>query len=103
MDLVTRLRYNIRTFSLQYFSGPIGHIKWQPEVIRDKRSYYSRFITSTPNFYFYFTTPARRPGIIQAVLWKAIVDDLFGQFRWAGDMSYSLWELCEHFYPSKYN
>ncbi|OCK74361.1 hypothetical protein K432DRAFT_256654, partial [Lepidopterella palustris CBS 459.81] len=100
IDLVTRLRYNIRIFSIQYFSRYIGHVTVDSEVVSDRDSYFSRFVTSTPNSRFYLTSSDRRPSIIQVVLWKAIVHDLFGHFRWAGDASKSIWKLCGYFEPN---
>ena len=101
IDLITRLRYSIRNISIQYFSEPLGTVR----RLQEDGVLYPFMESTTPgsdDFFEYLVSPARRPKVIQAFLWKVLVDKLFGQFRWAGRGSGPIGRLYDVLGPREY-
>lgn len=88
-DSVTRLRYNISRFAIQYFSGKLPGDTSVGEIV-DSEDYEGwkdlsdviggRHITAE-----YIRSDRRRPHIIQALIWETIYMDVFGEALWAGE------------------
>ncbi|KAF2814240.1 uncharacterized protein BDZ99DRAFT_380058 [Mytilinidion resinicola] len=92
IDLITRLRYNIRNIAIQYFSEPLDRVRRPLE----NSVLYATLESTTPGsdkFFEYLLSSAQRPKIIQAFFWNVLVDDVFNRFRWAGRGSRSMWKL----------
>ncbi|KAF4627522.1 hypothetical protein G7Y89_g10640 [Cudoniella acicularis] len=98
IELTTQLRYNIRSFAIQYFGG---ELRKKPNCKRT--DYWKLFMESTTSKTIapetYLLSKIKCPSIIQAFLWRFLVSKIFDNFRWAGDASLSFWELCRFLRP----
>ncbi|KAF4338995.1 hypothetical protein FBEOM_7082 [Fusarium beomiforme] len=66
VELINHLRLAIRDFSIQYFDGQ--------SLKRSKFSGYMKYLRS----------PTKSPEVIQAFLWRVVVDEVFQKFEWLG-------------------
>lgn len=95
IDLATRLRYNIRSFAIQYFGGELHR-----NVRMERTDFWDRYMTdATPDYEAYLASPGRRPSIIQSFLWKVLEGQIFGRFLWAGRASKHVRNLCQLLRP----
>ncbi|KAL4764897.1 uncharacterized protein BDW70DRAFT_156557 [Aspergillus foveolatus] len=90
--LIQQLRYSIRDFAVQYFTGiPRSHIS------RDRLDVWeSCVVSTTPGttaYQEYIRSPSRCASIIQAIVWKLLDRRVFGSFVWAGKAGESLCDL----------
>ncbi|KAF1851158.1 uncharacterized protein K460DRAFT_351121 [Cucurbitaria berberidis CBS 394.84] len=82
------LRYEIRIWSEQYFSGPIRTSSKRPHLHRAK----DLFGTLTDNFQTYLKSPEERPLLIQAYVWSKLQQKIFSNWQkgcgyvWAGKL-----------------
>ncbi|KAL2834216.1 hypothetical protein BDW59DRAFT_44960 [Aspergillus cavernicola] len=92
IGLIQQLRYSIRDFAVQYFTG----IR-QPMIPGDSiKIWNSCMVPTTPGtqaFREYIRSPSRCSSIIQGMLWKLLVTYVFGEFVWAGKAGESLGKL----------
>ncbi len=104
VGLITPLRYSIRNFSIQYFSGKLSQQLGSklPKYTGDFWEYYVKATTPRSKAYLdYLDCPTRRPSVIQAILWRFISTELFGNFRWVGAASNLMWDLSRTLNPRK--
>ncbi|RYP67403.1 hypothetical protein DL770_008630 [Monosporascus sp. CRB-9-2] len=98
IDLATQLRYNIRNFAIQYFGGDI-----RQKVKMEKTGYLKKYMQlTTPGsngYEVYLHSPTKCPSIVQAFLWRILVGEIFDEFRWAGNASDHVWNLCSILRP----
>ena len=77
IDMATRLQYNIRSFSIQYFTGrPPKSVKF------DNLDYFSFLQDVTHNYKLYLFSPDYCQHIIQGFLWRILCYRVFGRFYW---------------------
>ena len=98
---VNGLRYGIRTFSMQYFAGesslasvrlPIGgHL----EYLREATGKSIREFTDT------LRNGAKRVTLIQSLLWRLHMENIFGRFRWIPRLGDSMAVLYHALDPGK--
>ncbi|KAL5051688.1 hypothetical protein BDW71DRAFT_202838 [Aspergillus fruticulosus] len=90
--LIQQLRYSIRDFAVQYFTGIP-----RSQVSRDRLDVWeSCVVSSTPGtaaYQEYIRSPSRCASIIQAMLWRLLDRRVFGNFVWAGKAGESLCDL----------
>ncbi|KAL4736401.1 hypothetical protein BDV11DRAFT_172931 [Aspergillus similis] len=90
--LVQQLRYSIRDFAVQYFTGIP-----RSQVSRDRLDVWdSCVISTTPGtnaYQEYIRSPSRCASIIQAIVWRLLDRRIFGSFVWAGKAGESLCDL----------
>ena len=91
--LIKGLRYNMRNFAIQYFSGKLSK---PPEF--DRNSLWQKCMESIIDgsneaYMEYVNCPDRRPSIVQAFLWRVLNREVFYNFKWAGKESLPMWEL----------
>lgn len=88
--LVTRLRYNIRSFAIQYFSGKLSKIPdfeknsvWQQcmDVVIEKAKGQLDF------------TSDKRILMVQAFFWRILVNRIFYKYKWAGTNAGSMRQI----------
>ncbi|KAL4807450.1 hypothetical protein BDV18DRAFT_158668 [Aspergillus unguis] len=89
VDGATRLRYNVRNFAIQYFDGEAEVVRLVVESPRlwDK---YVRVLGSDVERLLC----ERRPSVIQAIIWRFLVGQVFDNFRWAGQTGLALRDMC---------
>ncbi|KAJ5747485.1 uncharacterized protein N7511_009181 [Penicillium nucicola] len=82
---VEGLRVKIWNFSLHHYAGVVsgGRIKLDSML----SSYTKSNIRSDMDLESYLEFPDWRPGIMEAFLWKIMVNDIFNEFWWAGFQS----------------
>ena len=102
IELTTQLRYNIRSFAIQYFGGEV------PSSVQIERTdywkMYMEFTTrATRGHEAYLLSQKKCHSIIQAFLWRFLVDQVFDKFRWAGDAGKPLRKLCKFVRPGECN
>lgn len=85
-DSVTRLRYNISRFAIQYFSGKLPGDTSVANIVDSYEGWkdLSDFIGGRHITAEYIRSDRRRPYIIQALIWETIYMDIFGEALWAG-------------------
>ncbi|KAF1832772.1 hypothetical protein BDW02DRAFT_409709 [Decorospora gaudefroyi] len=82
------LRYEIRIWSEEYFSGPISTRSKRPHLHRAKEL----FGSLTDNFQTYLKHPEERPLLIQAYIWMKLQQKIFNNWQkgsgyvWAGKL-----------------
>jgi hypothetical protein len=82
------LRYEIRIWSEEYFSGPIKASSKRPHLHRAKEL----FSTLTDNYDAYLKNPEDRPLLIQAYIWSKLQQKIFSNWAkgcgyvWAGKL-----------------
>jgi hypothetical protein len=82
------LRYEIRIWSEEYFSGPIKTSSKRPHLHRAKEL----FGGLTDNYAAYLKDPADRPLLIQAYVWSKLQQKIFSNWQkgcgyvWAGKL-----------------
>ena len=102
IELTTQLRYNIRSFAIQYFGGEV------PSSVQIERTdywkMYMEFTTrATRGHEAYLLSQKKCHSIIQAFIWRFLVDQVFDKFRWAGDAGKPLRKLCKFVRPGECN
>ncbi|KAF2826646.1 hypothetical protein CC86DRAFT_466502 [Ophiobolus disseminans] len=81
--LITQLRYNIRSFAIQYFSGTRPkRITFEPN--RVWRTCMEPITDGSEAYLDYMISPDQRTGIVQGFLWRILFHEVFNNFRWAG-------------------
>ncbi|KAI8234492.1 hypothetical protein K4K55_004752 [Colletotrichum sp. SAR 10_96] len=85
-DSVTRLRYNISRFAIQYFSGKLPGDTSVANIVDSYEGWkdLSDFIGGRHITAECIRSDRRRPYIIQALIWETIYMDIFGEALWAG-------------------
>jgi hypothetical protein len=93
-ELIARLRYNIRNFAIQYFSGALAKpLRIVPNLLWENCM---EPITEGTGVYLdHLKSLDQRASVVQAFLWRILVRHVFNQFRWAGSASHSILELYE--------
>ncbi|KAL4975890.1 hypothetical protein BDW66DRAFT_151615 [Aspergillus desertorum] len=90
--LIQQLRYSIRDFAVQYFTGIP-----RSQVSKDRRDIWDSWVVSTTPgtiaYQDYIRSPSRCASIIQAMLWRLLDRRVFGNFVWAGKAGESLCDL----------
>lgn len=82
------LRYEIRVWSEEYFSGPLGARSKRPYLHRAKEL----FGNITDNYHVYLKHPDDRPLLIQAYIWTKLQQKIFNNWHkgcgyvWAGKL-----------------
>lgn len=82
------LRYEIRIWSEEYFSGPIKASSKRPHLHRAKEL----FSSLTDNYNAYLKNPDDRPLLIQAYIWSKLQQKIFNNWQkgcgyvWAGKL-----------------
>jgi hypothetical protein len=92
IQLATQLRYNIRSFAIQYFEGDL-HNEWREENT-SFWDYMCDTTSGTKAYQAYLMSPSRCSSIIQSFLWRVLKGRIFGKFRWAGRVSEHARKLC---------
>lgn len=102
IDPIMQLRYTIRDFAIQYFDH---------DMMKDKlvfvRPHYGKYLERiTPSLVGYDCCYLRSHGkshqIIQAFLWRVLIEEIFDKFRWMGERaSYIFRNLRAQLRPSK--
>jgi hypothetical protein len=100
IELTIQLRYNIRSFAIQYFEG---ELRKAPKL--EKTEYWKTYMEFTTRGAIscetYLLSQGKCPSIIQAFLWRFLVGQIFDNFRWAGDAGEPFWKLCKFLRPSE--
>ncbi|KAL3467111.1 hypothetical protein BJX64DRAFT_283836 [Aspergillus heterothallicus] len=78
---IQQLKYSIRNFAIQYFTGVTNGARFQREQFD---AWVSPTTLGTRAYVEYFRSPSRCSSIIQAMLWRLLVKRIFDQFLWAG-------------------
>ncbi|KAL5338346.1 hypothetical protein BJX70DRAFT_366852 [Aspergillus crustosus] len=100
IELTSRLRYNVRNFAIQYFSGEVKmKTRLKPENKPKLWDTYMGATTPVPQDCELFLLSDRRPSVIQAFLWRFLVGAIFDNFRWAGETGISLRNMCRSLRP----
>ncbi|KAL5343828.1 hypothetical protein BJX70DRAFT_393250 [Aspergillus crustosus] len=90
--LIQQLRYSIRDFAVQYFTGID-----RSQISRDRLDIWdSCMVPTTPgtNAYEQYTrSPSRCPSVLQGMLWRLLDKYVFGNFVWAGEAGDALCSL----------
>ncbi|KAL6234175.1 hypothetical protein BDW75DRAFT_173141 [Aspergillus navahoensis] len=90
--LIQQLRYSIRDFAVQYFTGIP-----RSQVGRDRLGVWeSCVVSTTPGttaYQEYIRSPCRCASIIQAIMWRLLDRRVFGNFVWAGKAGEALCDL----------
>ncbi|KAH7074376.1 hypothetical protein BKA63DRAFT_490929 [Paraphoma chrysanthemicola] len=82
------LRYEIRIWSEEYFSGPIKASSKRPHLHRAKEL----FAPLSDNYATYLKNPAERPLLVQAYVWSKLQQKIFSNWQkgcgyvWAGKL-----------------
>jgi hypothetical protein len=89
--MIIQLIYKLRDFGIQYFSDKLST---RPKFEKNRVWKAYMVLTTVDESYLDFiNSPEARPSIIQAFLWKVIVNEVFFRFRWAGSASLPVMEL----------
>lgn len=92
-DLIIQLRYKIRDFGIQYFSEELSKCpRFEPNRV------WKDYMVSTTRDRSYLDLvecSETRPSVIQAFLWRVIVQEVFCKFRWAGSASSPVTKLSK--------
>lgn len=87
IDLATQLSYNIRSFAIQFFEGKIK-VKGPIETSRFSGPYLHAIKPGGdklhPGLKNYLVSPDRRPTVIQAFLWRVLVEEIMDGILWLG-------------------
>lgn len=75
-NMVTQLRYNIRSFAIQYFSDRPGHNTVENDPIF--AGYIRRHLKLC------LKQPETYPALVQAFIWIVLLNQIFDRGRWAG-------------------
>ncbi|KAF0326690.1 hypothetical protein GQ607_006030 [Colletotrichum asianum] len=106
-DSVTRLRYNISRFAIQYFGGRLPRETSVERIVdsRDSKGWrtLSKFIGGRDITIAYIESDRRRSYIIQALIWDIVYYDIFGEALWAGRKSSAFKSLSDHFQTPERN
>ncbi|KAF2682389.1 hypothetical protein K458DRAFT_307514 [Lentithecium fluviatile CBS 122367] len=98
IDLITQLRYNIRSFSIQYFSERIGKFVLPPK----NADFHPHMVATMPDSEYLVELlryPDWRAKAVQAFLWQVLVHRVFDRFKWGGLDSDLLRDLCRSLRP----
>ncbi|KAL4917173.1 hypothetical protein BDW62DRAFT_88205 [Aspergillus aurantiobrunneus] len=89
---IQQLRYSIRDFAVQYFTGIT-----RSRVSEDRLDIWDAcMVSTTPGtdaYQDYIRSPSRCASIIQAMLWRLLENRVFNKFVWAGKAGESLCDL----------
>lgn len=102
IELASRLRYNIRNFSIQYFGGDL---KGKPKVGDKPKCWDAYMAPTTPGSLdceTFLLSSERRPGVIQGFIWQFLVGEVFDHFRWAAELGITLRNCCLHLRPGEF-
>ncbi|KAI8309445.1 hypothetical protein K4K59_009167 [Colletotrichum sp. SAR11_240] len=104
-DSVTRLRYNISRFAIQYFGGRLPREANIDRIVdtRDLNGWrqLSQFLGNRDITISYIGSDRRRPYIVQALIWDTVYWAVFGEALWAGrEMSKAFKNLSEQLQQS---
>jgi len=98
IDLATQLRYNIRSFAIQYFGGALpNNVKMQNTEFFE--CYMQPATPGTDAYRVYLRSPGKCPSIVQAFLWRVLASEIFDKFLWAGNISRRVSRLCDLLRP----
>lgn len=87
IDLATQLSYNIRSFAIQFFEG-----KTKSRVTLGSSRFLGPYLHAIkpggdhlhPGLKNYLASPDRRPTVIQAFLWRVLVEEIMNGILWLG-------------------
>ncbi|GJC89219.1 hypothetical protein ColLi_12057 [Colletotrichum liriopes] len=81
---VSQLGYNVQSFGNRFF-GYDGPAPILPRQSQGQLRYLRRFInTQSDSFEALMVHTDERCMVVESIIWKLLVDDVFGQFCWAG-------------------
>ncbi|KUI58334.1 hypothetical protein VP1G_05586 [Cytospora mali] len=107
ITLIKQLRYNIRSFAIQYFGDePQSWMAFAPEAGSNLGKRIMAATTPGSNaFNDYLESHTRCPSIIQAFLWNFLKYWIFNCAYWAGDgeLHEHIFELCRGLNPKYLN
>ncbi|KAI5921604.1 hypothetical protein F4810DRAFT_677812 [Camillea tinctor] len=95
-----RLRFRIHSFAVQYFGD---EQTFNPRIDITEVAPFDKYTWSTKSWKkiqtSYLKSPTRRPILVQAYIWRSIVNNVFGCFLWAAGCHWSVWNLYSFLYP----
>ncbi|KAI4693399.1 uncharacterized protein J4E88_001770 [Alternaria novae-zelandiae] len=96
-DLITQLRYKVRDFGIQYFSEKLP----KRSQFEPNRVWKENMVPTTrdESYLDLVNCSETRPSVIQAFMWRVIVQEVFCKFRWAGTASSPVTQLCKDLEP----
>jgi hypothetical protein len=99
--LASQLRFNIKSFAIQYFGEEIvsRRIKYKVTEIWEK---HMKTVMLAGSLDDHMMASQTRPSVIQAFLWSFLCEQIFDRFRWAMDSAKSFRELAEVLRPCEY-
>ncbi|KAK2752050.1 hypothetical protein CKAH01_06336 [Colletotrichum kahawae] len=104
-DTVSRLRYNISRFAIQYFGGRLPKDANIDKIVRALNGWrqLSKFLGNRDITISYIGSDRRRPYIVQALIWDTVYWAVFGEALWAGEkkMSVAFKDLSEQLQQSE--
>lgn len=81
-----QLQYNVRNFAYQHFGGELNTGK----SVQASRPDWQKRIQMPPDlFEACIKSPMKRPMLVDALLWRFLLDDIFGSFWWGGSKVHS--------------
>lgn len=93
-EMIIRLRYNIRSFAIQYFSGAIPkRLKFEVNSLWKRCK--EPITGGSDGCLDYMESSEKRTHIVQAFLWRIIVYRVLNRFRSAGTAWHSMLEMYE--------
>ncbi|KAL4880680.1 hypothetical protein BJY04DRAFT_218836 [Aspergillus karnatakaensis] len=90
--LIQQLRYSIRDFAVQYFTG-ISRSSFSNDWFDVWESCMIPTTPGTDMYEQYIRSPSRCSSVIQGMLWRLLVSKVFGNFVWAGKAGEALCDL----------
>ncbi|KAK0641360.1 hypothetical protein B0T16DRAFT_393654 [Cercophora newfieldiana] len=96
IKLAGGLRFSIQNFSIQYFEGTTSECESSGEV--SETEYFANIIESMKTFWVDVFSEERH-STIQAFLWRVLVDKVFDNFRWLGEISHQMRAVHEMLRP----
>ncbi|CAM1509777.1 Fc.00g001120.m01.CDS01 [Cosmosporella sp. VM-42] len=101
IDLIGRLRHDIRNFTIQHFGEHLPK-RWTLDLTKYHNRYLKRTTPDPKDYVRYLGEERTCPKIIQAFVWRVLVGEVFDQFHWMGDRAYYVWKLRRLLRPMNY-
>lgn len=98
---VMQLRYAIRDFSVQYFTGTPPKRQPGNPPGGDFWKYMDETTTRSDEYKAYLRSETRSPIVIQSFLWGLLVGEIFGGFCWAPWLKKSVTHVYQTLQPRK--
>jgi prefoldin subunit 5 len=98
---VNGLRYDIRTFSMQYFMSetPLASVRLP---VGGFSEYLRQTTAKSDEHLAYLLCNTFGPVFIQAFLWRLLIGEIFGRFRWMPRLGDSMAALYQALDPGRY-